>query len=57
MYAISARLCVENDISVHIVKPPLPDNVIFTDSYQAGFYDYYDRLQEEVPQVIRRRMT
>lgn len=45
------RLCMENNIRVHIVKPPLPENVVFTDTYRTEFYDYYNQIREEFPEV------
>ncbi|WP_155942229.1 hypothetical protein [Pseudobutyrivibrio ruminis] len=38
------KLCVDNNIAVHIVKPPLPGNTIMTDKYKKAVYDYYNQF-------------
>lgn len=44
-------LCIENDIQVHIIKLPLPDNIVFTDRYTADFNKYYENLKESFPEL------
>ncbi len=36
------ELCEDNDINVHIVKPPVPDNTQMTDEYIAQVIEYYN---------------
>ncbi len=36
------ELCEDNDIHVHIVKPPVPDNSVMTDEYIAQVIEYYN---------------
>lgn len=48
-YRRMIRLCMENDIQVHIVKLPLPDNKVFTQEYISAFYAYYEGLKESYP--------
>ena len=45
------ELCLEHDITVHIIKMPLPNNSTFTDEYQEDFSNYYRSLKKEYPAI------
>lgn len=38
------ELCAQNGIAVRVVKLPLDENVVFTDQYEAEFWNYYSAL-------------
>ncbi len=42
-------LCEEHHIQVRIVKPPLPYNKIYTESYAEDFNSYYEELKKDYP--------
>lgn len=45
------ELCVENNIAVHIVKPPLPDNTEMTAEYVEQVFYYYKYFVDSYPNV------
>lgn len=45
------ELCRKNQIDVHVVKLPYPDNMSFTEEYMEEFNHYYEGLQKEYPGV------
>ena len=45
------ELCIENDMAMHIVKLPLPDNGVYTDNYEPQFYDDYNALKNDYPEI------
>ncbi len=45
------KLCITNDITVHIVKLPLPNSNVFLESYNNQWDEYYNKLQSEFPQI------
>lgn len=45
------ELCDENNVTVRIVKLPSPDNVVYTNNYADTFYQYYDELKKEYPNI------
>ena len=44
-------LCMENGIRVRLIKPPMPDNSVCTDTYREEFRAYYAGLAEEYPEI------
>ncbi len=44
-------LCRENQITVRIIKLPLPENRVFTEEYEKSFYAYYDALEKDYPEI------
>ena len=40
-----------NQISVHLVKLPAPENAVFTDEYIDEFNHYYNNLKENYPDI------
>lgn len=45
------KLCITNDITVHLVKLPLPNSNVFLESYNNQWDDYYNNLQKEFPKI------
>lgn len=45
-------LCTENNITVHIIKLPLPSNSEFTENYMNEFNNYYTDLKADYPKII-----
>lgn len=45
------ELCLENDITVRIIKLPLPNTTVFTDEYENSFYSYYESLINDYPDI------
>ena len=45
------RLCITNDINVHLVKLPLPNANIFSENYNNQWNEYYNNLKIEFPSV------
>ena len=45
------RLCLDNNIRVHIIKLPLPDQNSYTESHIQEFWAYYRELQREFPEI------
>lgn len=45
-------LCAEKGIQVHIVRLPMPDNYVYTDSYKEDFDRYYSSLKQEYPGMV-----
>ena len=45
------RLCLDNNIRVHIIKLPLPDKNSFTENHIQEFWAYYRELQQEFPEI------
>ncbi len=44
-------LCTANNINVHIVKPPVPDNSVMTEDYQNQVIQYYNSFVERYDNV------
>ncbi len=44
-------LCTANNINVHIVKPPVPDNSVMTLDYQKQVIQYYNSFAERYDNV------
>lgn len=45
------RLCITNDIKVHLVKLPLPNANIFSENYNNQWNEYYNNLKIEFPSI------
>ncbi len=45
------RLCLDNNIRVHLIKLPLPDKNYFTENYIEEFWGYYRELKQEFPEI------
>lgn len=45
------EVCRENQIDVHLIKLPFPENISFTEEYVEGFNRYYEELQKEYPDI------
>ena len=45
------ELCYENQIQVHIIKLPYPDNMSFTKEYTEEFNCYFGELKKEYPDI------
>ncbi len=45
------QLCVDNNISVHIVKPPLPDNSMMSDEYIEAVKVFYKKYVDKYDNV------
>lgn len=46
------KLCIDNNIKVHLVKLPLPETSTFSDQYFEEYYSYYDDLKKSYPDII-----
>lgn len=47
----TVELCVENNIAVHIIKPPMPDNSQMTEEYINQVNEYYNYYVQNYPNV------
>ncbi len=45
------RLCLDNNIRVHIIKLPRPDKNCYTENYIQVFWAYYRELKQEFPEI------
>ena len=50
-YKKMIELCMEYGVAVHLVKVPYPDNTFFSDEYLANVNSYYDKLQNDYPDI------